>query len=177
MKSTLELLAASASKRSLDFVLIGGNAVILSGFARSTADIDLMICSTNRSRWLDTMRELEYRLFNGNPVFSQFEPVSKKGPAIDLMYVDQNTWRVVRSSAVEKRLDRFSVFVPKPEHIVALKLHAAQSPTRSKPETDWEDIRQLVLMHRLNPANEEFRSLILKHGGEESLEKILTFTK
>jgi hypothetical protein len=93
------------------------------------------------------------------------------------MYVDQNTWRVVRSSAVEKRLDQFSVFVPKPEHIVALKLHAAQSPTRSKPETDWEDIRQLVLMHRLNPANEEFRSLILKHGGEESLERILAFTK
>jgi hypothetical protein len=48
MKSTLEFLAATTSKRSLDFVLIGGNAVILSGFARSTADIDLMICTSKR---------------------------------------------------------------------------------------------------------------------------------
>jgi hypothetical protein len=161
----------------LDFVLIGGNAVILSGFARSTADIDVMICSNNRSRWLDAMRDMEYRLFNGNPVFSQFEPVSKDDPAIDLMYVDEKTWSVVRSSAVEKKLERFSILVPKPEHIVALKLHAAKSPTRGKPETDWEDIRQLIMVHQLDPQNEDFRALILKHGGEESLEKILTFSQ
>jgi hypothetical protein len=175
MKSTLEFLAATTSKRGLDFVLIGGNAVILSGFARSTADIDLMICTSNRSRWLDAMRDMEYRLFNGNSVFSQFEPVSKNGPAIDLMYVDEKTWSVIHSSAVEKKLGSFSILVPKPEHIVALKLHAAKSPTRSQPETDWEDILQLILVHQLNPKDEEFRALILKHGGEEALEKILTF--
>jgi len=177
MKSTLEFLAETASKQGLDFVLIGGNAVILSGFARSTADIDLMICTTNRSRWLDTMRDMEYRLFNGNPVFSQFEPVSKNGPAIDLMYVDENTWSVIRSSAIAKELENISILVPKPEHIIAMKLHAAKSPTRGKPETDWEDIRQLIMIHQLDPRDAEFQSLILKHGGEESFEKILSFSR
>ena len=31
------------------------------------------------------------------------------------------------------------VRMPKPEQLVALKLHAASSPTRSKPEVDWSE--------------------------------------
>ena len=34
--------------------------------------------------------------------------------------------------------------MPRPEHLVALKLHAASSPKRSKPEVDWEDIARLL---------------------------------
>jgi hypothetical protein len=177
MISTLKRIAALANEHGLDFVLIGGNAVILSGFARSTVDIDLMICSTMRSRWLDVVREMDYRLFNGTNVFSQFEPIEKGGPAIDIMYVDPKTWETIRLKAVQKHLESFSIMVPAPEHIVALKLHAAKSPTRSKPETDWEDIRQLLEVHALDIEDENFRALILKHGGEESLQKMATFKK
>lgn len=177
MISTLERIASIASDRGLDFVLIGGNAVILSGFARSTIDIDLMICTNTRSRWLDVVRDMNYRLFNGNTVFAQFEPIEKGGPAIDLMYVDEGTWQSIRSNAVEKKLDSFSVFVPAPAHLVALKLHAAKSTTRSKPETDWEDIRQIIETHYLDLESENFRSIVLKHGGEEALRKISSFRK
>ena len=177
MVSTLKQLASLATERGLEFVLIGGNAVILSGFARSTVDIDLMICTTMRSKWLDVVHEMNYRLFNGNNVFSQFEPIEKGGPAIDLMYVDPKTWETIRLKAVQKQLETFSILVPAPEHIVALKLHAAKSPTRSKPETDWEDIRQILEVHALDISDENFRALVLKHGGEESLRRIAGFKK
>ena len=65
---------------------------------------------------------------------------------------------------------------PRPEYLVALKLHAAASPTRSKPEVDWEDIRQIVRICALDPERDEsFRELILSYGGEDALAKIQSF--
>lgn len=69
MTATIERLAYIAQERGIDFVFIGGNAVILSGFARNTIDIGLMICTEHRSRWLDAMRDIGCRLFNGTPSF------------------------------------------------------------------------------------------------------------
>ncbi len=93
------------------------------------------------------------------------------------MYVDPKTWETIRLKAVQNELETFSILVPAPEHIVALKLHAAKSPTRSKPETDWEEIRQILEVHALDIEDENFKALVLKHGGEESLKRIATFKK
>ena len=49
------------------------------------------------------------------------------------------------------------------------------SPTRSKPEVDWEDIRQIVRLCALKPNDEPFRSLILRYGGEDALRRIQQF--
>jgi hypothetical protein len=66
--------------------------------------------------------------------------------------------------------------LPRPEYLVALKLHAAASPTRSKPELDWEDIRQIVRICRLDPVEESFRALILRYGGQDALTRIESFS-
>jgi hypothetical protein len=57
------------------------------------------------------------------------------------------------------------------------KLHAAMSPTRSKPEVDWEDIRQIVRICSLDPEHESFRSLILRYGSEKALRRIKGFSE
>lgn len=176
MTATIERLANAAAGNGLEFVLIGGNAVILSGFARNTIDIDIMVCTAQRSRWLDAMRDLGYRLFNATAAFAQFESPQHGTPAIDLMYVGEQTWQAVRSESVPKKLGCTELLVPRPEHLVALKLHAAKSPTRSKPETDWEDIRHIVQTHALETADPAFRDLVLKHGGDTALERIASFT-
>jgi hypothetical protein len=61
--------------------------------------------------------------------------------------------------------------------MVALKLHSATSPDRSKPEADWEDIRQIVHACSLDCEEPEFRDVILKFGGERALERIRSFWK
>ena len=48
------------------------------------------------------------------------------------------------------------ILLPRPEYLVALKLHAAASPTRSKPAVDWEDIRQIIRISHLDPAERAF---------------------
>jgi hypothetical protein len=69
------------------------------------------------------------------------------------------------------------VLLPQPEHLVALKLHAIQSPCRDKPEVDWEDIRQIVQICAFDQDDDLFRSLILQYGGEDAFERIRRFRR
>jgi len=175
MQASLEMVLDAAAERELPCLLIGGNAVILHGHVRSTSDLDLLVPLRIRSRWLDLMRELGWKLYHGADVFVQFEPTNGEGVPVDLMFVDDSTWEKLNAGAAEAEIGRTPVRLPKPELLVALKLHAARSATRSTPETDWEDIRQLVLLHGLDPGEESFRQLILRYGGEDALSRIQSF--
>lgn len=63
------------------------------------------------------------------------------------------------------------------QHILTatLKLRTVTRSPRSKPEVDWEDIRQIVRLCALKPDEEPFRSLILRYGGEDALRRIQQF--
>lgn len=175
MEESVVTILRSSAERGLPRLLIGGNAVILLGYIRSTADVDLMVPASSRSRWLDLLRELGWKFYNGTGTFAQFEPPEKGGTPVDLMFVDPGTWDKLLAESREVELAGQVVRLPKPEFLVALKLHAASSPTRSKPESDWEDIRQLIRICHLDPAEPAFREIILRYGGENALTRIETF--
>jgi hypothetical protein len=164
-----------AKERGLPSLLIGGNAIVLLGFLRNTVDLDLLVPDAHRSRWLDLLRDLHYRFFQGVSAFAQFEPPEGSTAPVDLMFVDDATWEKLIAGAVEKQIGTERVLLPRPEYLIALKLHSASSPTRSKPETDWEDIRQIVRICGLDPHEESFRALILRYGGESALQRIEQF--
>ena len=172
--NTLAIFRAAA-ERSLPSLLIGGNAIILLGYLRNTVDLHLLIPAPARSRWLDLLRELGYRFYNGTVSFAQFEAPRKAELPVDLMIVAPETWEKLIAGAREVDLGGECVRIPRPEFLVALKLHAASSPTRSKPETDWEDIRQIVRICHLDPAEVSFRQVILRYGGENGLARIQRF--
>lgn len=176
MEKDVTAILRLALERGLPSLLIGGNAVILLGYIRNTVDLDLLLPEEARSRWLDLMRDLGYRFFHGVSAFAQFEPPNQTGAPVDLMFVEQETWEKLVDGAQEMELAGERVLLPRPEYLVALKLHAAASPTRSKPEVDWEDIRQIVRICALDPAEESFRELILRYGGEDALARIRSFT-
>lgn len=166
-----------ASERHLPSLLIGGNAIILLGYIRNTADLDLLVPEAARSQWLDLVRDLGYRLYHGASAFAQFEPGDSSTVPLDLMFVEQGTWEKLLEGATEADLAGERVRLPRPEHLVALKLHSALSPTRSKPEVDWEDIRQIVRICRLDPAEESFRQIILRYGDADALRRIQNFAR
>jgi len=166
-----------AAQRKLPCLLIGAHAIVTLGYVRNTIDLDLLVSDENRPQWLDLLRELGYRFFHGVAAFAQFEPADETGVPVDLMFVDEATWQKLAKGAIETDLSGVRALVPRPEYLVALKLHAAVSPTRSKPEMDWEDIRQIVRICRLDPSDESFRALVLRYGGEDALARIDKFTK
>lgn len=175
MEKDITAILRCASERGLPSLLIGGNAIILLGCIRNTVDLDLLLPERDRPQWLNLLRDLGYRFFHGVSAFAQFEPPDDSGAPVDLMFVDQPTWERLTQGAKEMDLAGERVLLPRPEYLVALKLHAAMSPTRSKPEVDWEDIRQIVRICALDPGEESFRSLILRYGGEGALRRIRAF--
>lgn len=175
MEKDVTAILRLAAERGLPSLLIGGNAIILLGYIRDTVDLDLLLPQADRSRWLDLVRELGYRFFHGVPAFAQFEPQSAAGVPLDLMFVDQPTWEKMLEGSREMNLAAEAVRLPRPEYLVALKLHAIKSPTRRKKEVDWEDIRQIVRICGLDPADESFRALILRYGDEAALQRIIDF--
>jgi hypothetical protein len=166
-----------AAQRRLPCLIIGAHAGVTLGYIRNTLDLDLLVPEESRSGWLDLLRELGYRFFHGVAAFAQFEPADQTGIPIDLMFVDDATWQKLGQGAVETDLGGIPALVPRPEYLVALKLHAAASPTRKNPETDWNDIRQIVRICRLDPKDESFRALILRYGGEDGLARLEQFAK
>ena len=177
MEREIIAVLRAATERGLPSLLIGANAVLLLGYVRNTIDLDLLVPEQSRSGWLDLMHDLGYRFFHGTTSFAQFESRDKTGPPVDLMFVDGETWEKLLQGAREMRLASQRVRLPRPEYLVALKLHAAASPTRSKPELDWEDVRQIVRICRLDPTEESFRALILRYGGEDALTRIEGFSR
>ena len=164
-----------ASQRGLPSLLIGGNAIILLGYIRNTVDIDLLVPENDRSRWLDLVRDLGYRLYHGSAAFAQFEPKDVGSAPLDLKFVEQQTWNKLVEGATEMDLAGERVLLPRPEYLIALKLHSAMSPTRSKPEVDWEDIRQIIRICRLDPQEPSFRQIILRYANEDGLRRIEGF--
>jgi len=141
MKNTLRALFSAARERELPSLLIGGNAIVLLGLPRMTVDIDLLVPDGKRPQWLDLMRDLGFRLIHGTAAFAQFQPGPDGMAPVDLMFVDEPTWKDLDAQAREEILADQPVRVPRVEHLIALKLHAAISPTRSGAEQDWQDIR------------------------------------
>ncbi len=172
MEKTLQAILDAAGERGLPFLLIGGNAVILLGYLRNTLDIDLLVQAEKRSVWLDLMRDLGFRFFHGQNAFAQFEAANAENAPVDLMFVDSPTWEHLQAEARPAQAAGRDLRIPRPEHLVALKLHAAASPTRSKPSEDWEDIRQIVRCCQLDPEEEYLKQIILRYGGEDALKKI-----
>jgi len=165
----IERLTEEAGKRNMDFLLIGGQAVISLGHQRMTMDLDFLVPASNKAGWEDLLARYGYRCFTEANAFAQFE--GEIGwPRIDLMLVDEATFAKLRADSVVTQGRR----TPSPQHMVALKLHASRSRDRDpqKAGQDWLDIRKLIELHRLDPNEETFASLIRRYGGDEALARI-----
>lgn len=175
VEEDIPALLQSARDRELPCLVIGAHAILSLGFVRNTIDLDLLVPEGTRSGWLDLLRDLGYRFFHEVAAFAQFEPARPDGMPIDLMFVDDPTFQKLAESATETDLGGIRALIPRPEHLVALKLHAAVSPTRTRAESDWEDIKQIVRLCGLDPKDESFRALILRYGGQDGLARIEKF--
>ena len=163
----IERLSREAGKRELDFLLIGGHAVIQHGYPRMTLDVDFLCRTQQRDQWRAVLEPYGYKVYSEANAFSQFAG-APNWPKVDLMFVNDGTFEKLKKESVKKE----SLRVPSVQHLIALKLHATRSATRSSPQKDWGDIEALIRLHRLDPATQDFHDLILRYGGEESLVRI-----
>ena len=168
----IERLTSEAEKRGLEFLLIGGQAMIQHGYERLTLDVDFLGTEDSRGTWREVLARYGYQVVAETPAFEQFAHTEPGWPQVDIMFVNPETWSKLRGEAEAKVSGRVTVHVPSPSHMVALKLHAASSPQRENAEKDWNDILQLVRRHHLDPNDEKFAALVTRYGGTGALDRL-----
>lgn len=168
----IERLGTEAGKRGMDFLLIGGQAMMHLGFQRFTLDVDFMGQEAAREAWEGILVSYGYALRARTPAFDQYIHATPGWPQVDVMFVNERTWAKLRGEAEQKAVGRLTLRVPSPRHMVALKLHSANSPRRSEPAKDWADIEALINIHHLDLSDPEFEKLVLQYGGEASMRRL-----
>ena len=168
----IERLTREASSQGLDFLLIGGQAVIHHGYVRMTLDLDLLARESQRAAWRTLLEKINYQSYAEATAFIQFVSRIPGEFPVDIMFVLDETWAKLRADAVSKSSGQVEVLIPSAPHLVALKLFATKSPTRRSPGKDWTDIEEIIRRHKLDPGDQKFADLIRRYGGEEALAKI-----
>lgn len=156
-----------AADDELAFLLIGGNAMRLHGHLRNTMDVDVLVPESALPDWHTFLAARGYTVFHETDAFVQFEKAQESGGLpVDLMCVSQDTWTKLRSAAVLSDVGGREIAIPRPEHLIALKLHAIRSPGRKRTDQDWDDIHQLIRLHDLDPKEPVFKEVIERYADE-----------
>ncbi|HET9418453.1 MAG TPA: hypothetical protein VFO30_03855 [Chthoniobacterales bacterium] len=119
-------------------MLVGGNAVNLYAYRRTTFDVHLLVRENDAQRWLTFFEQRGYRVFHrtDNFIRMHFSTDPTKALPVDLMLADDETFRKIRAEG--RRYDvgaGLELAIPSPLHLIAMKLHALKSqvPVVSRP--------------------------------------------
>jgi hypothetical protein len=158
-------------KAGVPFLVIGGHAVVLHGHLRNTFDLDLLISDSRFAAGQTTLITLGYRTYFQTEAFLQLH-APENLPPLDLMIVDDRTFRRIEDTSNEKLLDGEQIRIPDVLRLVALKLHAVREPTRRTSETDWQDVASLLLTTNQNLEDPELQAIVTQYGGPTALAEI-----
>jgi hypothetical protein len=170
-------LAAAAEKQGLESVLVGGNAVNLYAYRRTTFDVDLLVRETEAQRWISFFEQRGYRIFHrtANFVRLHFAADAAKALPVDLMLADEETFEKIRAGSDRRDVaEGVRLAVPSPLHLIAMKLHALKTQARVERGADFQDVLHLIRTAKIDIHSEELTEVLNRYATETIRSKILT---
>jgi hypothetical protein len=168
----LQQIQQKAEELRLEFLLIGGLAVIEHGFARLTTDIDLLVRKGGREPWKALLAALGYRPINEQDTFQQYERPGLGGWPLDLMLVNDATYDGMAGASLAANVMGAPVRMVSLKHLLALKLHVLKQRKLHRFLDDFIDVTELVKSNRLDLQSAEFRDLFLRYGSTDLYDKV-----
>jgi hypothetical protein len=173
----LEEIAAQASASKLEFLIVGGHAVIAHGYSRNTFDLDLLIRRNEQEGWCGLLQKLGYQQVRQGIAFIQFSSERQSCMPLDLMLVNDQTFSQMLKSAVPVQSLEFRIHTVSLPHLLALKCHAVTYGHAGRVVKDVDDVINLVAINRVNLDDPEIRSIFEKHGTPELYERVRRATR
>jgi hypothetical protein len=169
MRELVEFARESAEV-GLDFLLIGGHAVIALGYERTTKDIDFLVSEQQLAAWKTFFESRGYGPVRESPAFLQLAAPGKTD--VDLMVVSAGTWEKLRAASSQEWVAGHALAIPAVLHLISLKLHAiSQNPRRAS--RDLADINELVRRRGIDVRSREFRETVLRYSTQETYERFV----
>ena len=172
--SFFESIAAGTAKRQLPYLVIGGHAINLYGFARETADLDFLICADDRPGWLEFLTSLGYHVFSEGGNFIQLASDQETAWPLDLMLVRKKTFQPMLADSREVEFYGTTARTPSLDHLIALKLHALKNTRLNRFLKDFLDVENLIRINGLDIKSKRIRRLFDDYGTLELYEKMCT---
>jgi hypothetical protein len=142
--------------------VVGGLAALAHGHVRASFDLDILTHVTARDGLVGFLEAEGYETLHVSPAFSNHAHAEAARGRVDVVYVDEETSRRIFAEASPRlRLGKRMALVPKPEHLIAMKVQAIKNdPTRAP--LDLADIQFLPAVPGTD--REEARSYFVRAG-------------
>jgi hypothetical protein len=167
------LIHDKARQAGVEFLVIGGHAVNAYCEPRVTLDVDFLVRRDDLGRWKDLLLAEGFKLDYEGPTFVRFNPPYGTDWRLDLMLVNAETFRKLRAAAQTKKLLSIESLVPRPEHLIALKLHALKHGHPERFEKDFIDVVALTRNAGIDPRSPDYWQLFERYGTMELYERVL----
>lgn len=169
-------LAARAAGEGLESLLVGGNAVNLLAYSRTTFDVDLLVLESDVERWIAFLAGHGYAIFHRTANFVRLRFAADPAAAlpIDLMLADQETFRKMQAGSQRCDLGNdLHLSIPSVLHVIALKLHALRNPARLESGVDLQDVKHLIKTVGIDVSSSEFQEIAQRYATEEVIARLL----
>ena len=154
------------------WMLAGGFAVAAWGSARTTLDLDLLLDEGARSALLPRIVAEGFEAYNDTDGFTNLEHPDPALGRVDLIWVKGETSdRLFEAASPRPGPDAKPLLVPKPEHLVAMKLRAIQSRA-TRVIRDGPDIQHLLGLPGID--HNEVRGYFEKAGLADLYDRLKT---
>jgi hypothetical protein len=153
--SLFAIIDREAKARGLEYLVIGGYAVIAHGYPRLTFDLDIAIERTQQEEWLQLAGSLGYVLHHDGGAFLQLTSEEQRWP-LDLMLVNESTFAKLTNAAVERDFEKVRVPVVSLLHLVAMKVHAMKNTRTRRFLKNFQDVMELIARNRIDLATPSF---------------------
>lgn len=110
------------NEREVDYVVVGGVALVLHGVIRLTADLDLMVHleEKNLTRFIETMEELGYRPKVPAPARSLLDPQMRQ------RFVEEKNMKVFSFYHPQEAVSLVDIFIDEPADYGTIKAHSVK---------------------------------------------------
>jgi len=169
-------LAASAGAEGLDSLLVGGNAINLLAYSRTTFDVDLLVRESDAELWLSFFTRHGYAVFHRSANFIRLRFAADPAAAlpVDLMLADSATFERIRAGSQLHDLGKnVKLAIPSPLHLIAMKLHALRNPARLESGIDLQDVKHLIRTARIDTSSKEFTEITSRYATPALRDRLL----
>ncbi len=169
-RNVLESVSTFFETRQLRHALAGGLALACYGSTRATTDVDLLVEEAGRTPGIAFLQSLGYETLGIYEGFSNhLHPLSGMG-RVDLIYLNEPTASTIFSETRTMTYFSRSIQVPRPEHLVAMKIAALEGDPK-RFHKDMVDLEFLLALPGVE--HEKIFYYFQRHGLEERYEEII----
>ncbi len=171
MKTAVDILFKGLARYKVEALLIGGYSLPAYGVMRQTLDVDCLIVETEIGCLDGILSEAGYVEQERTENFVRYSHPHVYLMDVDIVLVDQNTFRKMTEASMVYRLGEMEIRVPSLIHLIALKLHAV----KNNPERENRDLGDIAELLKANPGKlsmTDLKSVCAGYGPDGVFSKI-----